>query len=168
MQRPISAYLAGLSATRIFTRIYRSVCNLFDTVGILSLSLSLFKASVLRSSSPRDVIRKEKRKKQRKGGKRKREEKTRGLTWSCVMSMNFYIEMLSHSYREGRIRTKRFPMIITYVRAYHRRFRRFFFVFFLSSRAVSLTSCAEKTCHTRREFFILKLQYFLSVKYIQI
>ena len=31
-----------------------------------------------------------------------------------------------------------------------------------------LTSCAGITCHARREFFVPKLQYFLSFKYIQI
>ena len=32
--------------------------------------------------------------------------------------------------------------------------------------ASGLTSCAEITCHARREFFAPKLQYFLSSKYI--
>ena len=32
----------------------------------------------------------------------------------------------------------------------------------------NLTSCAAMTCHARREFFVPKLQHFLSFKYIQI
>ena len=37
-----------------------------------------------------------------------------------------------------------------------------------SASFFSLTSCAGKTCHARRELFVPKLQYFLSFKYIQI
>ena len=38
----------------------------------------------------------------------------------------------------------------------------------IPNRSVMLTSCAGKTCHARRKFFVSKLQYFLSFKYIQI
>ena len=46
----------------------------------------------------------------------------------------------------------------------------FIFYFFawiaLFTRNVILTSCAGTTCHARREFFVRKLQYFLSFEYI--
>lgn len=96
--------------------------------GVFFLSLS--KALVLRSSSPRDAIREKKDEGKEEGEGKRKNKKTQ--TRSRVMSMNFYIEILSRRCREGKIKTKfRFATIMTYVRAYHRRFRRFFF--FLSS-----------------------------------
>lgn len=96
--------------------------------GVFFLSLS--KALVLRSSSPRDAIREKKDEGKEEGERKRKNKKTQ--TRSRVMSMNFYIEILSRRCREGKIKTKfRFATIMTYVRAYHRRFRRFFF--FLSS-----------------------------------
>ena len=79
MRRPISAYLAGLSATRIFTRIYRSVCSRFGMAGVLFLFLK--RQFYARRSRGTKIRRKKKRKKEkgekeRKGGGKKKENKS--------------------------------------------------------------------------------------------
>lgn len=63
LARPISAYLSGLSAIRIFTRIYRSVLGRFATTHRF---FSHSKASVLRSRVPGGRDKEEERDEQEK------------------------------------------------------------------------------------------------------
>lgn len=91
----------GLSHRLIsYTNIHANLSICLQSFRHGRCSFSLSKASVLRPSFPRDVIRRKKKKE--KGNERERKREREGkkkrkisLTWSRVMSMNFYIEMLS-------------------------------------------------------------------------
>lgn len=86
--------------------------------GVLFLSLKRqFYARRSRGTKIRRKKKKEKRKRERKREREGEKKRKISLTWSRVMSMNFYIEMLSRCYREEKIKTRRdSATIMTYVR----------------------------------------------------